>query len=74
MDFKKFTIKAQETVQAAVSRVQSLGQQAIEPVHILSAIINVGEQVSMFLLHKTDASAHKNIVYIDYIKKIYNIP
>ena len=56
MDFKKFTIKAQETVQAAVSRVQSLGQQAIEPVHILSAIINVGEQVSMFLLHKTGAN------------------
>ncbi len=56
MDFKKFTIKAQETVQAAVSRVQSLGQQAIEPVHILNAIINVGEQVSMFLLHKTGAN------------------
>ncbi len=56
MNFNKFTIKAQETVQAAISRVQSLGQQAIEPVHILNAIINVGEQVSMFLLHKTGAN------------------
>ena len=56
MDFNKFTIKAQETVQAAISRVQSLGQQAIEPVHILNAIINIGEQVSMFLLHKTGAN------------------
>ena len=56
MDFNKFTIKAQETVQAAISRVQSLGQQAIEPVHILNAIMNIGEQVSMFLLHKTGAN------------------
>ena len=56
MNFNKFTIKAQKTVQAAISRVQSLGQQAIEPVHILNAIINVGEQVSMFLLHKTGAN------------------
>ena len=56
MDFNKFTIKAQETVQAAISRVQSLGQQAIEPVHILNAIMNTGEQVSMFLLHKTGAN------------------
>ena len=56
MDFNKFTIKAQEAVQAAIGRVQSLGQQAIEPVHILNAIINVGEQVAMFLLHKTGAN------------------
>ena len=56
MNFNKFTIKAQETVQAAINRVQSLGQQAIEPVHILNAIMNVGEQVSMFLLHKTGAN------------------
>ena len=56
MDFKKFTIKAQETVQSAISRVQSLGQQAIEPVHVLNAIMNVGEQVAMFLLHKTGAN------------------
>ena len=56
MDFNKFTIKAQETVQAAISRVQSLGQQAIEPVHILNALISVGEQVAMFLLHKTGAN------------------
>ena len=56
MNFNKFTIKAQETVQATISRVQSLRQQAIEPVHILNAIINIGEQVSMFLLHKTGAN------------------
>ncbi len=56
MDFKKFTIKAQETIQSAISRVQSLGQQAIEPVHVLNAIMNVGEQVAMFLLHKTGAN------------------
>ena len=35
MNFNNFTIKAQEAVQEAVNLVQSRGQQAIEPVHVL---------------------------------------
>ena len=38
MNFNNFTIKSQEAVQEAVNLVQSRGQQAIEPVHILSLI------------------------------------
>lgn len=34
MTFEKFTIKAQEAVQAAVSIAQRNQQQTIEPVHI----------------------------------------
>ena len=56
MNFNKFTIKAQEAIQTAVNRVQSLGQQAIEPTHILSAILAVGEQVTSFLIKKTGAN------------------
>ena len=56
MNFNKFTIKAQEAIQTAVNRVQSLGQQAIEPTHILSSILTVGEQVTSFLIRKTGAN------------------
>ena len=34
MTFDKFTIKAQEAVQAAVNIAQRNGQQTIEPVHL----------------------------------------
>ena len=57
MNFNNFTIKAQEAIQSAVNRVQSLGQQAIEPAHIMSAILTVGEQITSFLLQKTGANA-----------------
>ena len=72
MDFNKFTIKAQETVQAAINRVQSLGQQAIEPIHILNAIMNIGEQVSMYLLHKTGANIQQIKKQTEKIEK--NLP
>ena len=39
MNFNNFTIKAQEAVQEAVNLVQSRGQQAIEPVHVLQSVM-----------------------------------
>lgn len=36
MTFDKFTIKAQEAIQAAVNVAQRNGQQTIEPVHLLA--------------------------------------
>jgi hypothetical protein len=38
MNFNNFTIKSQEAVQEAVNLVQSRGQQAIEPVHIMQGV------------------------------------
>ena len=38
MNFNNFTIKSQEAVQEAVNLVQSRGQQAIEPAHILHGV------------------------------------
>lgn len=43
MNFNNFTIKSQEAVQEAVNLVQSRGQQAIEPVHIMQGVMKVGE-------------------------------
>ena len=36
MNFNNFTIKSQEAVQEAVNLVKARGQQAIEPVHLLT--------------------------------------
>ena len=44
MNFNNFTIKSQEAVQEAVNLVQSRGQQAIEPAHILHGVMKVGEK------------------------------
>ena len=56
MNFNNFTIKAQEAVQQAVQLVTQSGQQAIEPVHLLKAIIMTGESVSNFLFQKLGVS------------------
>ena len=52
MTFDKFTIKAQETVQEAVRQASSRRQQAIEPEHLLAAILSKGEQVTQFIFRK----------------------
>ena len=52
MNFNNFTIKAQEAVQEAVNLVQSRGQQAIEPVHLLASILKVGENIVNFIFQK----------------------
>ena len=43
MNMDKYTIKAQEAVQEALKRVQRQGQQAIEPEHLLSGVMQVAE-------------------------------
>ncbi len=52
MDMQKLTIKAQETIQEAVNLARRNGQQALEPEHLLSALLKTGEQVCDFLFGK----------------------
>lgn len=52
MNLNNFTIKAQEAVQQAVQLASQHGQQAIEPVHLLKAVIMTGESVTNFLFQK----------------------
>ena len=56
MNLNKFTIKAQEAVQEAVSRVQRQGQQNIEPEHLLAGVLKAGEQVTGFVFRKLGIS------------------
>lgn len=52
MNFNNFTIKAQEAVQQAVQLVTQNGQQAIEAVHLLKAVMMTGESITNFLFQK----------------------
>ena len=52
MNFNNFTIKAQEAVQQSVQLAQQNGQQAIEAVHLLKAVMMTGESVANFLFQK----------------------
>ena len=54
MNFNNFTIKAQEVVQKAVQLTRTNGHQAIEPEHLLKAIITEGDTVVRFILQKLD--------------------
>lgn len=52
MNLKNFTIKSQEAIQRAQQITSTLGQQALEPSHIVSACMEVDENVPAFLLKK----------------------
>lgn len=52
MNFDNFTIKSQEVVQQAVQTAQQNGNQAIEPEHLLKALLDKGESVVKFVFQK----------------------
>ncbi|KYG76824.1 ATP-dependent chaperone ClpB [Roseivirga echinicomitans] len=52
MDFKKYTIKSQEAIQKAAELAAGNEQQAIEPGHLLKAILLSDENVLSFLIKK----------------------
>ncbi len=55
MNFNNFTIKSQEAIQKAVELTRNNGSQAIEPVHILKAVLSEGESLVKFIFAKTGA-------------------
>ena len=56
MNFNNFTIKSQEVVQKAIDYAREAGQQQIEPVHILKAIISESETIVNFIFQKLGAN------------------
>ena len=56
MNFNSFTIKSQEAIQKALEFTREAGQQQIEPVHLLKAVISEGESVVKFLFQKIGAN------------------
>ncbi len=72
MNFNNFTIKSQEAIQKAVEITRSAGQQAIEPVHLLKAVMQEGESVVKFIFQKIGASAPQVAGQVD--KEIATLP
>lgn len=56
MNFNNFTIKSQEVVQKALDLTKQSGQQQIEPVHLLKAIISESETIVNFIFQKLGAN------------------
>ena len=72
MNFDKFTIKAQEAIQEAARLVQSKGQQAIAPEHILAGIIKAAENVTNFIFQKLGINAAQLNTLVE--KQIDSLP
>jgi ATP-dependent Clp protease ATP-binding subunit ClpB len=56
MKFDKFTEKAQEALQGAAELARERGQQAVEPEHLLLALVREEEGVARTLLERAGAS------------------
>lgn len=55
MNLNQFTTKSQEAIQKAQQVALELGHQSIEPQHLLEGIFQIDENVSEFLLKKSEA-------------------
>lgn len=56
MNFEKFTIKSQEALQKSAEIAMGKQQQAIEPGHLLKAILEVDENVSTYVFKKLNVN------------------
>ena len=56
MNFNKFTVKAQEAVQAALELAQNRNHQAVEPGHILFSLISDPENITVSIIQKIGGS------------------
>ena len=65
MNFNNFTIKSQEVVQKAIDLTRQAGQQQIEPLHILKAIVSESETIINFIFQKLGLSTPAVVRQID---------
>ncbi|MCH5229700.1 MAG: ATP-dependent chaperone ClpB [Muribaculaceae bacterium] len=72
MNFNNFTIKSQEVIQKAIDLTRQNGQQLIEPVHILKALIGESETIVNFVFQKLGANLNLVIQALD--KDISSLP
>ena len=72
MNFNSFTIKSQEAIQKALELTRSAGQQQIEPVHLLKAIMLEGESLVKFIFQKVGANETQAARMLD--KEISSLP
>ena len=57
MTLDKYTIKAQEAVQAGVQAAQVAQQQSVEPIHLLKGILEKAQDITHFIFQKLGVNA-----------------
>ena len=57
MTLDKYTIKAQEAVQASVQAAQAAQQQSVEPIHLLKGILEKAQDITHFIFQKLGVNA-----------------
>lgn len=72
MNFNNLTIKSQEAIQKAVEYTREASNQAIEPVHLLKAVVHVGDSLVNFIFQKIGANTHQLSSLID--REIASLP
>ncbi|MDD7461869.1 MAG: ATP-dependent chaperone ClpB [Prevotellaceae bacterium] len=65
MNFEKYTIKAQATIQEAVNTAQRNGQQNIEPIHLLKALTNKAGDVMTYIFQKLGVNGSQINLLVD---------
>src|SRR5690606_29849099 len=71
MNFEKFTIKSQEALQKSAEIAMSRQQQAIEPGHVLKAILETDENVTQYLFKKLNIAEHILTTKLDEVLNSY---
>ena len=71
MDFKNYTVKAQEVVQKASEIALGNGQQAIETGHLLQAILSEDENVVGFIAKKLSVNLQNTTAALEAILTTY---
>lgn len=72
MNLNQFTVKSQEAIQKAQQVAMEFGNQSIEPNHLLEGIFQSDENISAFLLKKSEAD--ENLVRERNRDAIENLP
>jgi ATP-dependent Clp protease ATP-binding subunit ClpB len=72
MNLNNFTVKAQNAVQKSIELARSNSHQAIEPAHLMKAILEDAKSITDFLFQKTGVNAGKFAVALD--KEIASFP
>ena len=71
MNFEKYTVKSQEVLQRSGEIVMGMEQQAIEPGHLLKAILDTGENVVNFVVKKLNINPDHLSTKLDEILESY---
>ena len=72
MNIDKYTIKAQEAIQAAIRRASNERQQAIEPEHLMAGVMSVGDNVTKYIFNKLGVNGDQLQRIID--NQIHTLP